>query len=518
LPVSLPDFVLHHPRLPWLLDASLMGLDAERLDALQWPEALSAMSALEQGAIANPDEQRQVGHYWLRAPELAPSLAQGQAIGETQEAVCAFAERVRSGQVLTAAGLPFTDVLQVGIGGSALGPQLLIDALAPVNGGLAVHFADNTDPDGLGRLLNGLGDRLRRTLVLVVSKSGGTAETRNGQLLVCEALSRAGVQPAAHLVAITGAGSNLDRTAKADRWLATFPMWDWVGGRTSVTSAVGTLVAELAGLDTTALLQGARDMDAWTRDGDWRTNPAALLAGAWHVAGKGVGDRAMVALPYSDRLVLFSRYLQQLIMESIGKEHDLEGKVVHQGLTVYGNKGSTDQHAYVQQLRDGRDDFFVTFIAVLGDGVGSDLQVADGANAGDFLQGFLLGTRRALNAAGRPSLTLTVPEVSPYVLGGLIALFERAVGLYASLIGVNAYHQPGVEAGKKAAADVLELSRDLRAVLATGPATLTTLVQATGADLLELGYLAERLVRTERLVRDGAFPGGTYRLRKGSDA
>jgi glucose-6-phosphate isomerase len=161
-----------------------------------------------------------------------------------------------------------------------------------------------------------------------------------------------------------------------------------------------------------------------------------------------------------------SRYLQQLVMESLGKERDLEGRVVHQGLTVYGNKGSTDQHAFVQQLRDGRPDFFVTFIRVLRDRDGESLEVEPGATSGDFLDGLLLGTRRALFESGRPSLTLTLADLSPRSLGMLIALYERAVGLYASLVGINAYHQPGVEAGKKAAAAVLDLQRRVVGALA----------------------------------------------------
>ena len=165
----------------------------------------------------------------------------------------------------------------------------------------------------------------------------------------------------------------------------------------------------------------------------------------------------MVILPYKDRLLLFSRYLQQLIMESLGKECDLDGKVVNQGIAVYGNKGSTDQHAYVQQLRDGVSNFFVTFIEVLQDRAGPSMRVEDDFTSGDYLQGFLLGTRDALSEMDRPSVTLTVEAVDACTVGQLIALYERTVGIYASLININAYHQPGVEAGKKAAGSALEL-------------------------------------------------------------
>ena len=192
-----------------------------------------------------------------------------------------------------------------------------------------------------------------------------------------------------------------------------------------------------------------------------------MLALAWFKETGGKGEKDMVVLPYRDRLLLFSRYLQQLVMESLGKEKDLSGNVVHQGIAVYGNKGSTDQHAYVQQLREGVPNFFVTFVEVASDreNGAASLAVEPGITSGDYLHGFLLGTRKALYDNGRGSITLTVPDVSARTLGILIALYERAVGLYAQLVGVNAYHQPGVEAGKKAAAAVLALQAKVLADL-----------------------------------------------------
>ena len=154
-------------------------------------------------------------------------------------------------------------------------------------------------------------------------------------------------------------------------------------------------------------------------------------------------------------------------MESLGKELDRQGNVVHQGIAVYGNKGSTDQHAYVQQLRDGISNFFATFIQVLldrdlnvddeGELSEFDFEVDSGITSGDYLQGFLLGTREALTDSNRDSILITIHQVDGRSVGALIALYERAVGLYAELIDINAYHQPGVEAGKKAAASLLDL-------------------------------------------------------------
>jgi glucose-6-phosphate isomerase len=265
-------------------------------------------------------------------------------------------------------------------------------------------------------------------------------------------------------------------------------MWDWVGGRTSELSAVGLLPAALQGIDIDAILAGAREMDVATRSRETRKNPAALIALAWFSATGGAGKKDMVILPYKDRLELFSRYLQQLVMESLGKRLDLHGKVVHQGIAVYGNKGSTDQHAYVQQLRDGLDNFFVTFIEVLQDRAPERpvLEVEKDVTSGDYLSGFLQGTRNALTESGRESLTITVDTVDPATVGKLIALYERTVGFYGALVGVNAYHQPGVEAGKKAAAVVLDLEHKVLSVLRAGkPLDLAGVARAAGTEDVE---------------------------------
>ncbi len=456
-------------------------------------QAFADMAALEKGAIANPDEQRMVGHYWLRTPSLAPSAELRTEIIDTLARIVDFSARVHSGEIAGPKG-KFKNVLVIGIGGSALGPQFVAHALGqPRKDKLVVSFFDNTDPDGIDYVLGTLRGQLAKTLVLVISKSGGTAETRNGMLEAIAAFRAAGLDHTKQFVAVTGVGSKLDATALSENWLARFPMWDWVGGRTSELCAVGLLPAALQGLDIQAMLDGAAEMDTVTRKSTTVENPAALLALMWHYATDGRGTKDMVVLPYKDRLLLFSRYLQQLVMESIGKEFDLKGNVVNQGLAVYGNKGSTDQHAYVQQLREGVNNFFVTFIEVLKDrDAKTSLEVEPGVTAGDYLQGFLLGTRAALSEKDRHSITITLPDVSPRTLGMLIALYERVVGFYASLVGINAYHQPGVEAGKKAAGGVIALKLKLAAALAAAPGrafTAEELAAAAGApDQAELAF------------------------------
>ena len=460
------------------LDISRMGFDRSWWDTMQssMANALVEMEKLESGAVANPDENRMVGHYWLRNPDIAPNDEIREKIRENLDSLHHFSERVLDGRIKPPNAKRFSRLLLIGIGGSALGPQLLYQALEGIPekekslSGLETFFIDNTDPEGMARIYKKLGDSLKETLVLVISKSGGTVETRNGMLETRNAFKSKNLNFAGQAVAVTGEGSLLAQLAHSEEWLGVFPMWDWVGGRTSVTSAVGLLPALLQGIDIDAFLEGARIMDGHTRNPDIRKNPAAMLALMWHHAGSGRGDRAMVVLPYRDRLDYLARYLQQLVMESLGKEKDLMGKMVEQGLTVFGNKGSTDQHAYVQQLREGRSDFFATFIEVQEEGVEDSIEVEPGIHSGDFLQGFLLGTREALSEKKRPSLTLTLERLNAKTLGSLIALFERSVGLYAFLIGINAYHQPGVESGKKAAAEIVALKKNLFSILENEPA------------------------------------------------
>lgn len=502
------------------LDAYLMELPSD------WPTryadslaaALAAMRKIEAGTIANLDEGRMVGHYWLRDPQLAPTPEIAAAIEQTLERIRSFTDAVHSGRLVGGQRTPFTNQLVIGIGGSALGPQLAAAALTSPQDRLRTFFFDNTDPDGFDRALAAIEATpggLAETLTLVVSKSGGTKETRNGLLYAQAAYARAGLSFAQHAVAVTGEGSELDRSA-AD-WIARFPMWDFVGGRTSELSAVGLLPAALQGVDIEQLLAGARAMDALTREPSIEKNPAAVLAVCWHQATGGRGLRDMVVLPYRDRLELFSRYLQQLVMESLGKEHDRAGRLVNQGIAVYGNKGSTDQHAYVQQLRDGVDNFFVTFIEGLVDHQPHvqtpEVFVEDGVTSGDYLLGFLLGTQQALAEKGRRSLTITVRECSAVSLGALIALYERAVGLYAELVGINAYHQPGVEAGKKAAAAVLRVQAKL--VVALGEQAQNAAELAATAGLASEGEvftawkILEHLAANGRVLREceaGASP------------
>ncbi len=479
----------------WHDDKLAMSLDISRLDfsdnffAQMEPrvqKAFAFMDELERGAIANPDEKRMVGHYWLRAPQLAPDNI-GDEINRVLDDIKSFAQSVHSGDIAPERGGTFHNILIIGIGGSALGPQFVANALSePDRDKMKPFFFDNTDPDGMERTLREIGAGLANTLTVVISKSGGTPETRNGMMEAQAAYHEMGLHFGHHAVAVTGEGSQMDKVAEDERWLARFPMWDWIGGRTSELSAVGLLPAALQGFDIDAMLHGAASMDEATRIKETAKNPAALLALMWFHATGGTGKKDMVILPYKDRLSLLAKYLQQLVMESLGKEKDLDGRTVHQGIAVYGNKGSTDQHAYVQQLREGVPNFFATFIEVLQDRTdgGQALEVEDDVTLGDYLSGLMFGTRRALWENGRQSLTISIDNVNAQSIGKLIALYERAVGFYAQLVNINAYHQPGVEAGKKAAVSVLELQHRVLDALSSQPGSSLTadeIAQSIGA-------------------------------------
>jgi glucose-6-phosphate isomerase len=504
------QYFLGYSDLDFSIDISRMKFPDDFLAEMQprIEKAFAAMRELESGAIANPDEQRMVGHYWLRNPTLAPSAEICVEIEETIKRIKNFAANVNTGKIAAENAKRFEHILLIGIGGSALGPQFVADALGSSRDPMDIYFFDNTDPNGFDRVFDKIENHLSQTLVVVVSKSGGTKETRNGMLEAESKFASKKLQFGKHAVAVTGIGSDLDKYAEKNKWLDRFPMYDWIGGRTSVMSAVGLLPMALEGFDIDNFLAGAAAMDERTRAPHVMQNAAMLLALMWYYAGNGKGEKDMVILPYKDRLALFSKYLQQLVMESLGKEKDLDGKVVHQGIAVYGNKGSTDQHAYVQQLRDGVLNFFVTFIEVEKDRQNPAVEVEDGITSGDYLHGFLRGTRTALYESGRESITLSIPKVDAFNLGVLIALYERAVGFYGSLININAYDQPGVEAGKKAATKLLELQKQVCTRLSTGSGkTAEEIARSIDADPEDVFHLLRHLARNDPHVRITAGEG-----------
>ena len=477
-----------------------MNFTGEQLEALKprFERALTEMAKLEAGAIKNPDENRKVTHFTDRAEYPA-----SDEFREVEE----FASRIRSEG-------KFDAVVVNGIGGSALGPQLMQFA---INGpywnemsaekrknGLKIYFLDNTDSAGFADLMAVMVPE--RTLHLVISKSGGTQETRNNMIAMENFYASRSLKFGDYAVAVTMRDSQLYKHAVESGYLKIFNMADSVGGRTSETAIVGHLPAALTGVDFKRFLDGACTMDRWTRTADPFANPAMMLAAMWYIAGNGKGDRNMVIVPYSDRLVLLSRYLQQLVMESLGKELDLDGNVVHQGLNVFGNKGGTDAHAFIQQLNDGRDDFFATFIEVQKDAM--DLPIDNNTAMGDYLHGFFEGLCAALRGKGRQIISISIPQITEFELGQIIALYERTVAVYAEFININAFHQPGVQAYKLAAKDALELRRTVLDYLKNNPG-----FAGTAAELAAAAGMPEAEVEIASLL-DRAAVNGKYVVRQ----
>jgi glucose-6-phosphate isomerase len=428
---------LEYPQIGLSIDISRMRFADDFLAQMEpaAQKAFAAMRELEAGAIANPDEERMVGHYWLRDSRLAPNEQLRTDVEQTKRRIQEFAAKVHSGKI-------------AGASGDAL-PQPPPDRHRRLCAGPAVcgRRARRSRGQTGDPLLRQHRSRWLRSCPRSPRRRA-RRDARRGDLEVgrhrrrratgCSrrrrALQAAGVSFAKHAVAVTGVGSELDRHAEKNGWLARFPMFDWIGGRTSVMSAVGLLPAALQGVDLDAFSAARR---RWMRRRASRTlpgNAAMLLALMWHYAGNGRGEKDMVILPYKDRLMLFSRYLQQLVMESLGKEKDLDGKLVHQGIAVYGNKGSTDQHAYVQQLRDGVLNFFVTFIEVRKDRAEQRFEVEDGLTSGDYLHGFLRGTRAALYENGRESITISISD-GECIHGGRFDCALRACGRVLRLAG-----------------------------------------------------------------------------------
>ncbi|MEA2011864.1 MAG: glucose-6-phosphate isomerase [Verrucomicrobiota bacterium] len=424
------------------------------------------MKKIEAGLIKNPDENRKVTHFTDRKNYLASEL---------YKEVEGFAASLRDGEILSSTKIPFQNLVVNGIGGSALGPQLLQFAInGPYwnefdaqkrNNNLKIYFTDNTDSAGISDILSVTNPE--ETLVLSVSKSGGTQETRNNMLAFENFFKKKGIDFTKHAAAVTMKGSKLDIYATDNNWLKVFHMPASIGGRTSETAVVGHVPAALAGIDFGDFIKGACQMDELTRNSQILENPAYLLSLSWYYAGNGKGDKNMVIVPYSDRLILFARYLQQLVMESLGKEYDLDGNRVCQGLNVFGNKGGTDAHAFIQQLNDGKNDFFATFIEVLKDA--EEILYEDGFSMGDYLHGFKTGLVNALENGKREVIEITIREVNEFYLGALIALYERAVAAYAEMINVNAFHQPGVESYKKASEEVNHINIELRKFIEANP-------------------------------------------------
>jgi glucose-6-phosphate isomerase len=439
--------------------------------------------AMAGGEAVNGTERRAALHMALRAPDGAFQAGEedaSAAVRGTLEAMAGFVRAVHRGEVRGTTGEAFTDVVNIGIGGSDLGPAMATRALWRAGMPMRAHYLANVDAHAWEALRAGLDPR--RTLVLVASKTFTTQETMANAALVKGWLAEAlGAERAsAHLAALS---TNLTATAAfgvpADR---VFGFRDWVGGRFSLWSAVGLSVALACGWETfAALLDGAREMDAHFRDAPEASNLPVLLAAAevWHVNGLGLPARAV--LPYDERLSRFAAHLQQLEMESLGKRVTAAGEAVGwaTGPVVFGEPGTNAQHSFLQLIHQGTTKVPVDFVLVArpdhGHAASHRILLANAlAQAEALARGRTEAEARAeLARAGlptaeidrlaphrtfpgdRPSTTILLPRLDARALGALVALYEHKVACLGAFWRINPFDQWGVELGKQLAAGIL---------------------------------------------------------------
>jgi len=363
----------------------------------------------------------------------------------------------------------FGDVVVLGIGGSSLGIIAVAGALlhpyhnldASVRAGRPRLFVmDNIDPTTLAGLFDVID--VARTLFVVITKSGSTAETM-GQFAITAARLQGAVgdRYKDHIIAITDPEEGDLRKLARDEKLTAFDIPPNVGGRFSVLSAVGLVPAALVGIDIHGMLAGAAGMRERTSAPDLSANIACLYAATQYLFATKKGMPISVMMPYSDRLFRVADWFRQLWAESLGKAHDQTGKVVNVGPTPVNALGATDQHSQIQLYTEGPFDKVITFLAVENaerdvsyevpyKGVAA-IDYFKGRTMGELLEAERRGTAVAVTAAGKPNATLLLKDVSAASLGALFFMLEEATALSGELYGIDAFNQPGVEAGKTAA-------------------------------------------------------------------
>jgi glucose-6-phosphate isomerase len=382
-----------------------------------------------------------------------------------------FLSDLDSGRLTNAQGESFTDMIQIGIGGSDLGPRALSLGLAAFGReNRRVHFIANVDPDDAAAVLGSV--NLARTLVNVVSKSGSTLETLTNEELVRAAFLKAGLQPEKHFVAVTGQGGPMDNPA---RYLRSFYMFDSIGGRYSVTSMVGAVILgfSLGYEQVVEILRGANSMDTIAEESDCRKNPALLLAllGIWN--RNFLGCDTVAVLPYSQALIRFTAHLQQCDMESNGKSVTRQGEMTdwQTGPIVWGEPGTNGQHAFYQLIHQGTTRVPVEFVGFRESQYGED-RVVEGTTSQEKLLANLLAQSLALAtgqpnknpnrlfAGNRPSVILMADRLTPYSMGALLALYEAKIVFQGFMWNINSFDQEGVQLGKVLARRLLEHCRE----------------------------------------------------------
>ncbi len=429
--------------------------------------------AMKTGAIMNriighESEKRQVLHTACRDIFTDTPLAhQATAEAKTQLArLQKFLTDLDNGIITNQQGQPFTTMVQVGIGGSDLGPRALYQALKPYcQGGRKACFIANVDPDDAAAVLSEL--NLSQTLINVVSKSGTTLETLTNEQLVRSALTAAGLDPARHMIAVTGQGSPMDDPGQ---YLAAFHMYDYIGGRYSATSMVGgvTLAFALGYDNFLEILRGANAADQTGEQEDITKNLPLLMAllGIWN--RNFLGYNTVAILPYSQALLRFPAHLQQCDMESNGKQVSRLGKPVSwkTGPIIWGEPGTNGQHAFYQLLHQGSEIVPAEFIGFRSSQYQEDISV-NGSTSQQKLLANMLAQSLALALGrnhenpnrsfpgNRPSSLLIADQLTPYSMGALLALYENKITFQGFCWNINSFDQEGVQLGKVLANRIL---------------------------------------------------------------
>ncbi|KAH0575378.1 Glucose-6-phosphate isomerase [Spironucleus salmonicida] len=478
-----------------------MTFDSKRY-AKNFEIALAEFAAIEKGEIVNKtsvaseSENRPVDHYNHRlTQELVPGKSLEHSL-KLWEKVNTFVSSIRN---------DYKHIIFNGIGGSYLGPYMLIQAMLGDDYNLSLqkrglpslHFLANTDSDSFSTLFDLLD--VKKTLMVTISKSGSTAETATNTQCYLNLLTKASLSPSAHCIAITIPGSNLHKLAAS--WLQTFEMCEPTGGRTSICSAVAMVPCAFAGIKFDEFLKGMAQMDCETRKAEG--NPALEIAAMIDsLIKKFAAPKNMIILGYSESLKQYAHYCQQLYMESLGKEYCKDGRIQPSGLSVYGGIGTGEQHAFMQQIQKGVADSFVKFIQFQ-ERKHEDYEDSKAGSMGRQLLAFLKGTELALSQNGREFMTITVKKCSEFCIGQLIALEERIVSTLGAFWGINAYDQPGVQDGKKAATRVNELSMKLDKELKA--------CHGTSAEILAKMQMKEDAWLVEGILSDMVYNSKSYK-------
>ena len=436
-------------------------------------------AALYNGEVINTGEKRLVLHQLTRGQLGENVMADGVNKREfyvaQQQKVADFAKKVHAGEMTNAAGEKFTTVVQIGIGGSDLGPRAMYLALenwAKQNGcfKLEARFISNVDPDDAASVLKGID--VKHSLFVLVSKSGTTLETLTNESFVKDALRNAGLDPAKHMVAVTSETSPL---AKSSDYLAAFFMDDYIGGRYSSTSCVGGAVLSLAfGPDIFArFLNGAAEEDKLAANPDLLKNPAMLDALIGVYERNVQGYPATAVLPYSQALSRFPAHLQQLDMESNGKSVNRFGEPVGYvtGPVIFGEPGTNGQHSFYQLLHQGTDIVPLQFVGFRRNQAGMDVDIQGStsqqklcANVAAQIMAFACGKKdenpNKNFDGGRPSSIIIGDQLTPEALGALLAHFENKVMFQGFVWNLNSFDQEGVQLGKVLAKRVLAHDTD----------------------------------------------------------